>query len=173
MNSYRWTKRIGLAGLAFLAVIAVFVTVVSILDVRVAGVYPEAFRLTAMMTAPFTLGLVAVVHADRCAGGDVPEAQAPPRRSMTTRGDSRQTHSEKVHVRKGLHLFHVAAIPRSGSPSPRSRQRWQAPYRRGAPSASSPHSSDNQPRATSVLQASAICSEKKDSRLWAFHVRTR
>ena len=59
MNSYRWTKRIGLAGLAFLAVIAVFVTAVSILDVRVAGIYPEAFRLTAMMTAPFTLGLVA------------------------------------------------------------------------------------------------------------------
>ena len=60
MNSYRWTKRIGLAGLAFLAAIAVFVTAVSILDVRVAGVYPEAFRLTAMMTAPFTLGLVTV-----------------------------------------------------------------------------------------------------------------
>ena len=60
MNSYRWTKRIGLAGLAFLAAIAVFVTAVSILDVRVAGVYPEAFRLTAMMTAPFTLGLVVV-----------------------------------------------------------------------------------------------------------------
>ena len=60
MNSYRWTKRIGFAGLAFLAAIAVFVTVVSILGVRVAGVYPEAFRLTAMMTTPFTLGLVAV-----------------------------------------------------------------------------------------------------------------
>ncbi len=60
MNSYRWTKRIGLAGLAFLAAIAVFVTAVSIMDVRVAGVYPEAFRLTAMMTAPFTLGLVVV-----------------------------------------------------------------------------------------------------------------
>ena len=60
MNSYRWTKRTGLTGLAFLAAIAVFVTAVSILDVRVAGVYPEAFRLTAMMTAPFTLGLVAV-----------------------------------------------------------------------------------------------------------------
>ena len=60
MNSYRWTKRIGIAGLAFLAAIAVFVTVVSILDVRVAGIYPEAFRLTAMMTAPFTLGLVFV-----------------------------------------------------------------------------------------------------------------
>ncbi len=58
MNTYRWTKRVGLAGIAFLAAIAVFVAIVSILDVRVAGVYPEAFRLTAMMTAPFTLGLV-------------------------------------------------------------------------------------------------------------------
>ena len=60
MNTYRWTKRVGLAGLAFLAAIAVFVTAVSIMDVRVAGAYPEAFRLTAMMTAPFTLGLVIV-----------------------------------------------------------------------------------------------------------------
>ncbi len=60
MNTYRWTKRIGLAGIAFLAAIAVFVTIVSILDVRIAGIYPEAFRLTAMMTAPLTLGLVAV-----------------------------------------------------------------------------------------------------------------
>ena len=60
MNTYRWTKRVGLVGLAFLAAIAVFVTAVSIMDVRVAGVYPEAFRLTAMMTAPFTLGLVVV-----------------------------------------------------------------------------------------------------------------
>ena len=52
MNTYRWTKRIGLAGIAFLAAIAVFVTIVSILNIRVAGIYPEAFRLTAMMTAP-------------------------------------------------------------------------------------------------------------------------
>ena len=60
MNTYRWTKRIGLAVLTFLAAIAIFVTIVSILDIRVAGIYPEAFRLTAMMTAPFTLGLVVV-----------------------------------------------------------------------------------------------------------------
>ena len=60
MNTYRWTKRIGIAGIVFLAAIALFVTVVSILGIRVAGIYPEAFRLTAMMTAPFTLGLVAV-----------------------------------------------------------------------------------------------------------------
>ena len=60
MNTYRWTKRIGIAGIVFLAAIALFVTVVSILGIRVAGIYPEAFRLAAMMTAPFTLGLVAV-----------------------------------------------------------------------------------------------------------------
>ncbi len=60
MNAYRWTKRVGLAGIAFLAAIAVCVTAVSILGIRVAGIHPEAFRLTAMMTAPFTLGLVAV-----------------------------------------------------------------------------------------------------------------
>ena len=60
MSTYRWTKRIGIAGIVFLAAIALFVTVVSILGIRVAGIYPEAFRLTAMMTAPFTLGLVAV-----------------------------------------------------------------------------------------------------------------
>jgi len=60
MNTYRWTKRIGITGIAFLAAIAIFVTVVSILGIRVAGIYPEAFRLTAMMTAPFTLDLVAV-----------------------------------------------------------------------------------------------------------------
>lgn len=60
MNGYRWTKRIGIAGVAFLAAIAVFVAVVSIMDVRVAGVYPEAFRLTAMMTAPFTIGIVPI-----------------------------------------------------------------------------------------------------------------
>jgi len=60
MNTYRWTKRIGIAGIVFLAAIAIFVTVVSILGIRVAGIYPEAFRLAAMMTAPFTLGLVAV-----------------------------------------------------------------------------------------------------------------
>lgn len=60
MIAYRWTKRIGITGIVFLAAIAVFVTVVSILGIRIAGIYPEAFRLTAMMTAPFTLGLVAV-----------------------------------------------------------------------------------------------------------------
>ena len=60
MNTYRWTTRIGIAGIGFLAAIAVFVAVVRILSVPVAGVQPEAFVLTAMMTAPFTIGAVLV-----------------------------------------------------------------------------------------------------------------
>ena len=60
MNAYRWTTRTAIAGLGFLAVIAVFVTVVRVLSVPLAGVQPEAFILTAMMTAPFTIGLVLV-----------------------------------------------------------------------------------------------------------------
>ena len=60
MNAYCWTTRIAIAGVGFLAVIAVFVAGVRILSVPVAGVQPEAFVLTAMMTAPFTVGLVLV-----------------------------------------------------------------------------------------------------------------
>ena len=63
MNAYRWTTRTAIAGLGFLAVIAVFVTVVRVLSMPVAGVQPEAFVLTAMMTAPFTIGLVLVSTA--------------------------------------------------------------------------------------------------------------
>ena len=48
----------GLAGLGVLALWAVFVAVVRVLDVPVGGIQPEAFALTAMMTAPFTLGAV-------------------------------------------------------------------------------------------------------------------
>ena len=52
---------IRLTGNAFRFAIAALLTVVSIPGVRPAGAYPEAIRLTAaMMTAPFTLGLVAV-----------------------------------------------------------------------------------------------------------------
>ena len=60
MNTYRWTTHIALAGIGFLAVIAVFVAVVRILNVPLAGIQPEAFALTAMMTAPFTIGAVLV-----------------------------------------------------------------------------------------------------------------
>ena len=58
MKGYRWAARVGLAGLGVLALWAVFMAVVRVLDVPVGGIQPEAFALTAMMTAPFTLGAV-------------------------------------------------------------------------------------------------------------------
>lgn len=60
MDRYRWTLRVAIGGVAFLAVIAVFVAVVRAFNVMIAGVYPEAWVLTAMMTAPFTIGVVSV-----------------------------------------------------------------------------------------------------------------
>ena len=60
MSGYRWTLRVAVGGVALLAVIAVFVAVVRGLGVMIAGVYPEAWVLTAMMTAPFTIGIVSV-----------------------------------------------------------------------------------------------------------------
>ena len=59
-NPCRWTTRIAIAGFGFLAVIAAFAAVVRILNVPVAGVQPEAFVLTAMMTSPITVGGVLV-----------------------------------------------------------------------------------------------------------------
>ena len=58
MKGYRWATRVALAGLGVLALWAVFVAVVRVLDVPVGGIQPEAFALTAMMTAPMTLGAV-------------------------------------------------------------------------------------------------------------------
>ena len=60
MNGYRWTLRVAIGGAAFLALIAVFLAVVRGFGVMIAGVYPEAWVLTAMMTAPFTIGIVSV-----------------------------------------------------------------------------------------------------------------
>ena len=61
MNGYRWTIRIALGGLGFLALLAAFVAVTRIFGVVIAGVQPEAWALTAMMTAPFTIGLVSAL----------------------------------------------------------------------------------------------------------------
>ena len=58
MQGYRWTVRVGLGGLGVLVLWLVFVLVVRVLDVPVGGIQPEAFALTAMMTAPFMLGAV-------------------------------------------------------------------------------------------------------------------
>ena len=58
MNGYRWTVRVGLGGVGFLATLAAFVAVTLIFNLVVASVQPEAWALTAMMTAPFTIGVV-------------------------------------------------------------------------------------------------------------------
>ena len=58
MNAYHRTKRVAVIGCGLLALIALFVAVVRLLDVAIAGVQPEAWALTAMMTAPLTVGIV-------------------------------------------------------------------------------------------------------------------
>ena len=58
MNVYRWTIRVGLVGVGLLATMAAFVAVTRIFNLVVVGVQPEAWALTAMMTAPFTIGVV-------------------------------------------------------------------------------------------------------------------
>ena len=60
MNGYRWTVRVGLVGVGLLATLAAFVAVTRIFNVLIAGVQSEAWVLTAMMTAPFTIGVVLV-----------------------------------------------------------------------------------------------------------------
>lgn len=60
MNQYRWTLRVAIGGVSLLAVIAVFVAVARIFNLVIAGVYPEAWVMTAMMTAPLTIGAVSV-----------------------------------------------------------------------------------------------------------------
>ena len=61
MKGYRWTARVGLAGLGILALWAGFAVAVRVLDVPIGGIQPEAFALTAMMTAPIALGAVLLV----------------------------------------------------------------------------------------------------------------
>ena len=60
MNVYRWTVRVALGGVTLLALWAVFVAVARIFNLVIAGVQPEAWVLTAMMTAPFTIGAVSL-----------------------------------------------------------------------------------------------------------------
>ena len=61
MNVYRWTARVALGGVGLLTLWALFVTVALIFNLAIAGVYPEAWVLTAMMTAPFNIGTIAVL----------------------------------------------------------------------------------------------------------------
>ena len=61
MNDYRWTLRVAVGGVGLLALVAVVALALRILGVVVAGVQPEAWVLTAMMTAPLTVGTVSVL----------------------------------------------------------------------------------------------------------------
>ena len=56
LKSRPWAARVAIFSGGILAVAAFFLVVVRALNVTVAGVEPEALVLTAMMTAPFTLG---------------------------------------------------------------------------------------------------------------------
>ena len=56
-----WGRRTSLFCVGLLALAVVFLVVVRVSGVSVAGVAPEALVLTAMMTAPFTLGFLALL----------------------------------------------------------------------------------------------------------------
>ena len=60
MKNYRWTIRTASTGAALIAAITIFVIVVRVLGTPIAGIKPEALVLTAMMTAPFTIGAVLI-----------------------------------------------------------------------------------------------------------------
>ena len=53
-----WSRRTALCCGGLLGVVAVALVVLRVLGLPVAGVEPEALVLTAMMTAPFTLGFL-------------------------------------------------------------------------------------------------------------------
>ena len=61
INRYRWTKRVFVSGLVIFGLWFVFAFVTRILGVVIAGVEPEAWVLTAMITAPLALGEVALL----------------------------------------------------------------------------------------------------------------
>ena len=56
MKSRPWAARVAIFSGGILGAVVVFRVVVRSLNITVAGVEPEALVLTAMMTAPFTLG---------------------------------------------------------------------------------------------------------------------
>ena len=61
MDDYRWTVRVAVGGVGLLALVAAVALVLRIFDVVVPGVPPEAWVLTAMMTAPFIVGTVSIL----------------------------------------------------------------------------------------------------------------
>ena len=61
MDDYLWTVREAVGCVGLLALVAVVALVLRIFGVVVAGVQPEAWVLGAMMTAPFTIGVVVTI----------------------------------------------------------------------------------------------------------------
>ena len=61
MSRYRWTKRVFLSGLGLFGLWFAFAFEARILGIVIAGVEPEAWVLTAMMTAPLAIAGVAVL----------------------------------------------------------------------------------------------------------------
>ena len=61
MSMSSWTARVGLGFAGLLAAVVLFLIVVRVGNIEIAGVAPEAWIMTFMMTGPFTLGFVAFV----------------------------------------------------------------------------------------------------------------
>ena len=61
MSRYRWTKRVFLTCLGLFGLWVGFAFVARVLGLVIAGVEPEAWVLTAMMTAPLAIGGVALL----------------------------------------------------------------------------------------------------------------
>ena len=60
MSGYRWTLRVAVGGCGLLGLLVAAIALVRIFGIVIAGVEPEAWVLTAMMTAPFTVGSVSL-----------------------------------------------------------------------------------------------------------------
>ena len=58
MKRRSWAARVAILSGGVLVVAVLFLVVVRALNITIAGVEPEALVLTAMMTAPFTLGVL-------------------------------------------------------------------------------------------------------------------
>ena len=61
MNNYPWTRRAVLIGVGMLAFLIAVVGALRIFGIVVAGVYPEAWVMTLMMTSPFTLAGLSLI----------------------------------------------------------------------------------------------------------------
>ena len=66
MSGYRWTLRVAVGGCGLLGLLVAAIALVRIFGIVIAGVEPEAWVLTAMMTAPFTVGSVSLERWQLC-----------------------------------------------------------------------------------------------------------